>query len=75
MIDRARDTLDIEKARQLWYACQRQIYEDQPIFFLAIPHKVVALRRRFCGVEPNAYSFFFNLPEWYVSDQCPDTGD
>lgn len=75
LIENARSTVDIESAKMLWHECQREIYEDQPIFFLAIPHKVVALRKRFCGVEPNAYSFFVNVAEWYVSDECSSTGE
>jgi len=68
LIERARNTIDPDEARKLWYASQRIIYDDQPIFFLAIPHEVVGLRKDFCGVEPNAHSFFVNLPEWHVGD-------
>lgn len=70
LMEQAKNTLDFNEARELWYRCQRIIYEDQPIFFLAVPHEVVGLRRDICGVEPTAYSFFVNLPEWYVDPEC-----
>lgn len=68
LIELARSTPDIRQAGELWHECQRIIYEDQPIFFLAVPHDVVALRKKFCGVEPNAHGFFVNLPEWRTRD-------
>jgi len=30
-------------------------------------------RRDICGVEPTAYSFFVNLPEWYIDPECGET--
>ncbi len=68
LIELARSTPDTQRAGELWHECQRIIYEDQPIFFLAVPHDVVALRKKFCGVEPNAHGFFVNLPEWRTRD-------
>jgi peptide/nickel transport system substrate-binding protein len=73
LIERAKNTLDFDEARQLWYQCQRIIYEDQPIFFLAVPHEVVGLRKEICGVQPTAYGFFVNLPEWYIDPDCAVT--
>jgi peptide/nickel transport system substrate-binding protein len=70
LMSRAKNTSNIEEARKLWHECQRIIYEDQPILFLAVPYEVVGLRSRFCGVEPNAHGFFVNLPEWYVNEGC-----
>lgn len=70
LMEQARTTVDFDEARQLWSRCQRIIYEDQPIFFLAVPHEVVGLRKDICGVEPTAYGFFVNLPEWYVDPEC-----
>jgi peptide/nickel transport system substrate-binding protein len=71
LIDRARRTLNVEDAKRLWSRCQRLIYEDQPIFFLAVPHEVVGLNSKFCDVRPNAKGFFENLPEWYIGENCP----
>ncbi|MBP2680234.1 MAG: ABC-type transport system, periplasmic component [Candidatus Krumholzibacteriota bacterium] len=71
LIDLARNSLDVDEARRLWFRCQRIIFEDQPVLFLAVPYEVVGLHRRFCGVEPNAIGFFVNLPEWYEADVCP----
>jgi peptide/nickel transport system substrate-binding protein len=70
LIDRAKNTLNVEDARRLWHRCQRIIYGDQPVVFLAIPYEVVGLKRRFCGVEPDATGFFVNSHEWYVSADC-----
>ncbi len=71
LIDLARNSLDIDEARSLWFRCQRLIFEDQPVLFLAVPYEVVGLHRRFCGVEPNAIGFLVNLPEWYEAETCP----
>jgi peptide/nickel transport system substrate-binding protein len=71
LIDLARNSLDIDEARAVWFRCQRLIFEDQPVLFLAVPYEVVGLHRRFCGVEPNAIGFFANLPEWYEAETCP----
>jgi peptide/nickel transport system substrate-binding protein len=71
LIDLARNSLDLDAARRLWFRCQRIIFEDQPVLFLAVPYEVVGLNRRFCGVEPNAIGFFVNLPEWYEAESCP----
>jgi peptide/nickel transport system substrate-binding protein len=71
LIDLAKDSPDMTSSRPLWYRCQRIIYDDQPILFLAVPYEVVGLKSRYCGVKPNAIGFFVNLPEWYVSDKCP----
>ena len=71
LIDLAKNTLDVPAAGRLWYECQRIIYDDQPVLFLAVPYEVVGLRSRYCAVEPNAIGFFVNLPEWYVGEKCP----
>ena len=70
LIDEAKNTLDAETARRLWYRCQRIIYDDQPIFFLSIPHEVVGLKAAYCGVEPNAHGFFVNIADWYIGENC-----
>jgi len=66
LIDLARNTLDTEKARQLWCRCQRIIYDDQPFTFIAIPYEINALHSRFRGVRASPISFFINLRDWYV---------
>ncbi|MFQ5512171.1 MAG: peptide-binding protein [Candidatus Krumholzibacteriia bacterium] len=71
LIGRARTTVDVAEARRLWSQCQKLIYADQAICFLAAPYEVVGLNRRFCGVAPNAIGFFVNLPEWHAGDDCP----
>jgi peptide/nickel transport system substrate-binding protein len=70
LIEQARNTQELGRAGALWHECQRLIYDDQPIFFLAVPNEVVALRAKFCGVEPNAHGFFVNLTDWWVGE-CP----
>ncbi len=71
LIDLAKNSLDVPTARRLWYQCQRIIYDDQPILFLAVPYEVIGLDCRYRDVKPNAIGFFVNLPEWYVSEKCP----
>ncbi len=71
LIERARATVNIAEARRLWSRCQKLIYQDQAICFLAAPYEVVGLNRKFCGVKPNAIGFFVNLAEWNVGDECP----
>jgi len=70
LIDKAKVELDRERARDLWSQVQRKIYQDQPFTFLLIPDEVTALDRRFCGVDPNAISFFYNLRDWRVGGEC-----
>jgi peptide/nickel transport system substrate-binding protein len=70
LIDEAKVELDRERARALWSRVQRVIYRDQPFTFLLIPYEVTALDGRFCGVEPNAISFFYNLRDWRVGADC-----
>jgi peptide/nickel transport system substrate-binding protein len=68
LIDLARNTMDPELARDLWYRCQRIIYEDQPLTFIAIPYEVNGLHSRFKGVRASPISFFINLRDWHVVD-------
>jgi peptide/nickel transport system substrate-binding protein len=70
LIERAKSTLDVETAKELWFQCQRQIYEDQPILFVAVPYEVVGLRDKYCNVRPNVHGFFVNLHEWYTGEDC-----
>jgi peptide/nickel transport system substrate-binding protein len=70
LIDQAKVELDRERAKHLWSQVQRIIYRDQPFTFLLIPDEVTALDGRFCGVEPNAISFFYNLRDWRVGADC-----
>ncbi len=70
LIDRAKVTLDKREAKELWSQAQRIIYHDQPFTFIAIPHELNAAAERFCRVEPNAISFFYNLRDWRVGAAC-----
>lgn len=70
LIDAAKVELDRGRARELWSEVQRIIYQDQPFTFLLVPYEVNALHRRFCSVEPNAISFFYNLRDWRVGAGC-----
>lgn len=70
LMEKAKNTLDVDDARSMWHECQRIIYDDQPLFFLAVPYEVVGLQSRFCNVKPNAHGFFVNLPEWHVDRNC-----
>jgi peptide/nickel transport system substrate-binding protein len=70
LIDRAKVTLDGAEAKRLWSQAQRIIYYDQPFTFIAIPYEINAADRRFCRVEPNAISFFYNLRDWRVGAAC-----
>jgi peptide/nickel transport system substrate-binding protein len=70
LIDRAKVELDRDRAFDLWSQAQRIIYKDQPFTFLLTPHEVNALDKRFCNVEPNAISFFYNLRYWRVGQDC-----
>jgi peptide/nickel transport system substrate-binding protein len=69
-IDEAKVELNRERAMELWSKAQREIYNDQPFTFLLIPFEVNALRDTFCGAEPNAISFFYNLRDWRVGAAC-----
>jgi peptide/nickel transport system substrate-binding protein len=70
LIDEAKMALDRDRARELWSQVQRTVYNDQPFTFLLTPYEVNALDKRFCNVEPNAISFFYNLRYWRVGAGC-----
>lgn len=70
LIEEARVCLDPQRARELWSRVQRIIHDDQPVTFLAVPDEVTALHARFCNVQPNAISFFWNLRHWKVAPDC-----
>lgn len=70
LIERARNTTDLEQARKLWYRCQHIIYEDQPILFLAVPYEVVGVHDNFCDVDPNVHGVLWNLQNWHSGADC-----
>ncbi len=70
LIDEALAATEPEGARESWNRVQRLVYEDQPYTFIAVPKEITAVDARFCNVEPNAISFFANLPSWRIVPDC-----
>ncbi len=66
IIDTARIMFDFEAARPLWFELQEILDEAQPYTMLYEPRALVALHKRFQGVEMNALRVYANIDEWWV---------
>lgn len=67
LIEQARASTDMDRARKLWSLIQRKIYYDQPFLFIAVPYEVTGLHGRFVDVHPSPASFFKGLRYWKIS--------
>ncbi len=68
IIDEARIMSDFEAARPLWYELQDILHEAQPYTMLYEPRALVALHKRFQGVQMNALRVYANIDEWWVPE-------
>ncbi len=68
IIEKARLTFDQDKRRKLYYKAQEILAEDQPYTFLYVPNALVALHKRFKGVEPAPAGLMYNFEDWYVPE-------
>jgi peptide/nickel transport system substrate-binding protein len=68
LIVEAELTRDMEAAKALWSRAQRIIIDEAYYTFLFQNNELQAIDSRFQGVDMNAYSWGFNLEEWYVPE-------
>ena len=61
-----RRTFDREKRKEIYHKIHKILYEDQPYMFLYIPDALVAVNRRFQGIEPSPIGITYNFVDWWV---------
>jgi peptide/nickel transport system substrate-binding protein len=65
---KARETLAQDERRKYYWRIQEIIAEEQPYTFLFIPDALVALQKRFKGIEPAPAGITHNFIKWYVPE-------
>jgi peptide/nickel transport system substrate-binding protein len=61
-----RRTFDREKRKKVYHKIHEILYDDEPYMFLYIPDSLVAVHRRFEGVEPSPIGIGYNFIDWWV---------
>jgi len=61
-----RRTFDREKRKEIYNKIHKILYEDQPYMFLYIADSLVALHRRFEGIELSPIGIGYNFIDWWV---------
>jgi len=61
-----RRTFDREERKNIYRKIHKILYEDQPYMFLYIPDSLVAVNRRFRGIEPSPIGITYNFIDWWV---------
>jgi peptide/nickel transport system substrate-binding protein len=62
----ARRTFDQAKRKALLDQFQEILHEEQPTILLYAPYSLVAVHRRFKGIEPAPAGISYNFETWYV---------
>lgn len=65
---KARTTFDLETRKKLYYQMQEIMVEDPPCIFLYYPETLLALHKRFRGVELAPAGIGHNFEEWWVPE-------
>ncbi|MDW7973597.1 MAG: peptide-binding protein, partial [Thermodesulfovibrio sp.] len=66
LIERAREIINKEERKKLYYRIHELIKDDQPYTFLYVPDAIIAMNKRIKGVEPSAAGIWHNYIHWYV---------
>ncbi len=66
LMEEARRTFDRAKRQERLYQFQQILHEEQPTLILYAPYSLMAIHRRFKGIEPAPAGVFHNFHEWYV---------
>lgn len=66
LIERARETLNREERRRLYWKVHELIFQDQPYTFLYVPDTIIAVNKRIKGIEPAPAGIWYNYIHWYV---------
>ncbi len=67
LLDRARQERDPQRLAELLAVVQQRIHEAQPYTFLWEPQKLDGVAERVRDTQPNVFSTFANLEEWWVT--------
>jgi peptide/nickel transport system substrate-binding protein len=68
LLVRARETFNQEERKRLYFRFQEILAEEQPYTFLFIPYALVAVHKRFKGIEPAPAGISHNIIKWYVPE-------
>ncbi|WP_297213355.1 MULTISPECIES: peptide-binding protein [Thermodesulfovibrio] len=66
LIEKARETLNKEERKKLYWKVHSLITEDQPYTFLYVPDAIIAVNKRIKGIEPAPAGIWYNYIHWYV---------
>jgi peptide/nickel transport system substrate-binding protein len=69
LLERARNTFDVDRRRQFYHRIQEILAYDQPYIFLYVPEALPIVQRRFRGVEPAPIGIGHNFIRWFVPRQ------
>jgi peptide/nickel transport system substrate-binding protein len=60
---------DLDQRATLYRQAQATLLEDAPYLWIDVPRTIVALQSRLGGANPGPWSLWYNVHEWYLSDQ------
>ncbi|MGB9823088.1 peptide-binding protein [Thermodesulfovibrio sp.] len=66
LIEKARETLDRQERKKLYWRIHELITDDQPYTFLYVPDTIIAVNKRIKGIEPAPAGIWHNYIFWYV---------
>ncbi len=66
LIEKAREMLNREERKKLYWKVHELIAEDQPYTFLYVPDTIIAVNKRIKGIEPAPAGIWHNYIHWYV---------
>lgn len=66
LIEKARETLNREDRKKLYWKIHELIAEDQPYTFLYVPDAIIAVNKRIKGIESAPAGIWHNYIHWYV---------
>lgn len=66
LIEKARETLNREDRKKLYWKVHELIAEDQPYTFLYAPDAIIAVNKRIKGIESAPAGIWHNYIHWYV---------
>ncbi len=66
LIEKAREILNREQRKKLYWKVHEIIAEDQPYTFLYVPDTIIAVNKRIKGIEPAPVGIWHNYIHWYV---------
>jgi peptide/nickel transport system substrate-binding protein len=66
LMEQARRTFDQTRRKALLDKFQEILHEEQPTILLYAPYNLLAVHRRFKGIEPAPAGISYNFEKWYV---------